>query len=271
MTRVCAVIFVAAMTLSIAVLAQHSFTPEEVEEGGRLYAANCSGCHGTSGYAITGAELMTGEFRRATTDDELARLIRNGIPNTTMKADRNLTDNQAAMVIAYLRSVAIAKKTPVTTLVPELPAGDAARGKTLFEGAKGNCMSCHRVGNSGSRFGPDLSSIGVARGGGGRGAAAPGANPQTLARKLLEPNATMTAANRYVRLVEKNGSVVAGRLLNEDTFTVQIFDSKEKLATYSKSNVKELNYASPMPSYRDKLNPQELSDVVTYLISLKGN
>src|SRR6266853_2174572 len=168
------------MTLSVAVLAQHSFTPEEVEEGGRLYTANCLGCHGTSGYAITGAELMTGEFRRATTDDELARLIRNGIPNTTMKADRDLNDNQAAMVIAYLRSVAIAKKTAVTTPVPELPVGDAARGKTLFESAKGNCMSCHRVGNSGSRFGPDLGSIGVARGGGGgRGAAAPGANPQT--------------------------------------------------------------------------------------------
>jgi cytochrome c1 len=27
---------------------------------------------------------------------------------------------------------------------------------------------------------------------------------------------------------------------------------------------------SPMPSYRDKLTPQELSDLVAYLVSLKG-
>ena len=271
MTRSRGLILAVALSLSGAVLAQHSFTPEEVETGGRLYLSNCSSCHGTSGYAITGAELMTGEFHRATSDDDLVALIRNGIPNTAMKADRDLTDTQAAMVIAYLRSVAISRKTPATTPVPELPAGDATRGKALFEGAKGNCLSCHRVGGNGSRFGPDLSAIGVARGGGARGGAAPGANPQTLAQKLLAPNATMTAANRYVRLVEKSGNVVTGKLLNEDTFTIQVFDSKEKLATYSKSNMKEVGYASPMPSYREKLNPQELSDVVTYLISLKGN
>ena len=42
----------------------------------------------------------------------------------------------------------------------DLPAGDAARGKAIFESSKGNCLSCHRVSGTGSRFGPDLSTIG---------------------------------------------------------------------------------------------------------------
>ncbi|HTG72553.1 MAG TPA: c-type cytochrome [Terriglobia bacterium] len=51
-----------------------------------------------------------------------------------------------------------------------LPAGDATRGKAIFEGTKGNCRSCHRVAGVGSLFGPDLSAIGSPpRGGGGGG------------------------------------------------------------------------------------------------------
>ncbi len=283
--------FIGALVLPAGfVLAQHSFTPEEVADGGRLYGANCAGCHGPKGDAVSGITLMSGKFSRATSDDDLAKLIRNGIPNTTMQARRELSDTQSATIVAYLRLMAISSGTPSSAVaVPDLPPGDAARGKALFEGAKGNCVSCHRAGSSGSRFGPDLSSIGAAPrggGGGGRGGAAgggapplPGAgpvaptgpNPQVLAAKLLEPNASMSNANRYVRLVEKNGSIVSGKLLNEDTFAIQVFDSKEKLVTFQKSSLKDYSFVSPMPSYRDKLTPQELSDVVTYLISLKGN
>lgn len=300
MTKRLALVVSGALLLSGgALLAQHSFTPEEVAEGGRLYAANCASCHGAKGNTLPNAEVMTGKFKRATSDDDLSKLVRNGIPNSAMVAERNLTDMQSAQIVAYLRSMALPGAVAVATPVPALPAGDAVRGKALFEGAaKGNCLSCHRVGSNGSGFGPDLSSIGAPRGGGarggaaggagaagpaGRGAAPPlpnaasaaapgaGANPQTLAQKLLDPNANVPIASRHVRLVEKNGNVVVGRLLNEDTFSFQIFDSKEKLATYQKSALKEFTYATPMPSYRDKLSLQELSDVIAYLGSLRGN
>jgi hypothetical protein len=76
--------------------------------------------------------------------------------------------------------------------------------------------------------------------------------------------------NRYVRLTMKDGKIVTGKLLNVDTFAVQIFDSSEKLVNVSKTNVRDMTMVSPMPSYRDKLNTQELADVVDYLLSLKG-
>jgi len=171
-----------------------------------------------------------------------------------------------------------------------LPPGDAVRGKTIFEGSKGNCLGCHSVNGVGSLFGPDLSAIGAppsggggGGGGGGRGGGAAGnarggqgANPasgptlQQLAQSILDPNAVVSVQNRYVRLTMKDGKTTTGKLLNVDTFGIQIFDSSEKLVNVSKTNVRDMTMASPMPSYRDKLTAQELADVIGYLMSLKG-
>jgi putative heme-binding domain-containing protein len=170
-------------------------------------------------------------------------------------------------------------QTPFATL----PPGDAARGKAIVEG-KGNCLSCHSVGRTGSLYGPNLTTIGLPQraGGGGRGGggAAPAANPaaspasltpqQLLAQSIVDPNAVVSVQNRYVRLTMKDGKVVWGKLLNLDTFYVQIFDSTEKLANVSRADVREMTIASPMPSYRDTLTAQELADVVEYLMTLKG-
>jgi putative heme-binding domain-containing protein len=158
-------------------------------------------------------------------------------------------------------------------------AGDAARGKSIFESSKGNCMSCHRVNGTGSLYGPDLSAVGApprapaggAQGRGGTAASPPsGPTAQQFTQKLLDPNAAVSVQNRYVRLVMKDGKTLSGKLLNLDTFAVQIFDSNEKLVNVSKTNVREMTMVSPMPSYRDKLTTQEVADVVGYLMSLKG-
>jgi cytochrome c1 len=78
--------------------------------------------------------------------------------------------------------------------------------------------------------------------------------------------------NRTYRAVTKQGETITGRLLNVDTFTVQILDSKERLLSLQRSDLREAGFVndSPMPSYRDKLSSQELADVVAYLVSLKG-
>jgi len=100
----------------------------------------------------------------------------------------------------------------------------------------------------------------------------PGAppTPQQLAQSILDPNAVVSPVNRYVVLKMKDGKTVTGKLLSVDTFAFQIFDSTERLQNVSKENVRESTMTSPMPSYRDKLTNQELSDVVSYLTSLRG-
>ena len=66
--------------------------------------------------------------------------------------------------------------------------------------------------------------------------------------------------------------MLSGRFLNQDTFTLQMIDATDKLMSIDKSQIREstLLTTSPMPSFKDKLSPQELADVVSYLASLKG-
>ena len=82
----------------------------------------------------------------------------------------------------------------------------------------------------------------------------------------------MMPINRPVRAVTKNGAVVNGRRLNEDTYTVQLIDEQEKLISLTKADLREYTILtiSPMPSYKDRLSENELADVVAYLLSLKG-
>jgi putative heme-binding domain-containing protein len=135
--------------------------------------------------------------------------------------------------------------------------GDAANGKLIFEG-KGNCTGCHRIKGNGSRFGPDLSEAGAR-------------NAAQLETSIIDPDAEIAPANRMYRVVLKNGATTVGRLLNEDTFSVQVIDKAERLLSFQKADLKEYAFEtkSPMPSFKDKLSAQELADVLAYLGSLK--
>jgi putative heme-binding domain-containing protein len=262
--------------------AQHSFTPDDIASGGQLYRTNCLNCHGPSGDTVSNAPVMNGKFRRGSSDEELTRIIRNGISGTAMAAQPALTETQALNIVGFLRSVATT--TPVVnTASAALPAGNAARGKSLFEG-KGNCLSCHQVQGNGSLFGPDLSSIGnppVGRGGAGRGAAAApaapaippvpaGPNMAALQQSIVDPNAVVSNTNRYVQIAMKDGSTVVAKLLNQETYSVQVLNFKEQLQSISRNNIKNVEFKSPMPSYRERLTAQELADLLGYLATLKG-
>jgi putative heme-binding domain-containing protein len=242
---VAAGLFVAGGSLS----AQHA-TAFDIEDGGRAFRNTCANCHGPDGDQIAGIDLGRGQFRRPLSDQELVGIIRNGIPNTPMPAT-NVSEAQALKIVAYLRSVAESRRS-VTV------AGDAARGRTIFEG-KGSCSNCHRINGSGSRLGPDLSRVGQVR------------RAIELEQSLLEPAAEVLPANRFYRVTTREGATVTGRLLNHDTFTVQMLDSNERLRSFTKADLKEYGFGpTPMPSYKGRLDPQETADVVSYLASLKG-
>ena len=231
--------------------AQQRFLPAEIDAGGRLYLANCTGCHGPEGDGVAGINFSQGKFRRGASDEDLIRIIVRGIPGTPMPPS-GIAENQVATIVAYLRSMTAGNGDTAA-------GGDAARGKAAVEG-KGQCLTCHSIGASGGHAGPALSDIGAQR----RGA--------DLMQSLVNPGVEVRPENRTVRVVMKDGKTITGRFLNQDTFSIQLIDSADKLQSIDKSSVREssLVTASPMPSYRDKLTAQELADVVSYLSSLKG-
>ena len=223
----------------------------DIEYGARLYAEHCFGCHGGSGDGVAGVDLRSGKFRNATTDPQLRTVITNGFPNAGMPAFK-LDPTELTGIVAYLRNMN-------TFDAGSTKHGDATRGRLVFEG-KGACLSCHRVDNTGSRKAPDLSDIGAVRSAG------------SLERSLRDPNSQMMPINRPVRAVTRDGRVINGRRLNEDTYTVQLTDEEGRLFSLVKSELREFNVStkSTMPSYEKELSSEELADVVFYLLTLKG-
>ena len=233
-----------------AVHAQHA-TAFDIEDGGRAFAANCAGCHGPDGDLIAGIDLGRGLFRRPLTDAELVGIIMNGIPNTPMPATPRMTEPQAARIVAYLRATADSSQSASAQ-------GDAVRGRRIFENT-GECMDCHRVDGWGSRYGPDLSRIGLAR------------RATELEQSLVDPEAEVQPTGRFYSVTTADGEEVEGRLLNHDTFTVQLLDSDEHLRSFRKADLREHGFIdTPMPSYGEELDAQEIADVVSYLVSLRG-
>ena len=141
-----------------------------------------------------------------------------------------------------------------------LAQGDAARGKAIFEG-KGDCLSCHRSEGDrlevGTRTHRDRQSS---------------HSRAYLERALLDPDADVAAANRGVRVtLKKDGTIVTGRLLNRDMFTVELVDGQGHTKLFPKSELSDVTIVTKglMPSYKGKLSSEEVADVVAYLSSLK--
>ena len=247
---------------------QHGYTDAQLTEGRTLYQANCGRCHNNDGAGVVGVELFK-QFRRATTDDDIAKLIQNGIPGTSMPSHRFSTP-QALSVVGFLRSmVGVTPGAAAITTGRRSSglAGDAARGKAIFTG-KGGCSACHKAERAGGTTGPDLSEAGVIRDF-GFGPIPP--DPALLEQSILEPNADITPAYRVFQVTQKTGAQIRGTLLNQDTFSVQMHDEAKNLRSFLRSDLKDAGFLpSPMPSSQGRLTAQEVADVVSYLLTLKG-
>jgi putative heme-binding domain-containing protein len=200
---------------------------------------------------VAGIDLRLGRFRRVASDEDLARIITNGSPGTGMPPFP-LQPAELTGVVAFIRA-------GFDPLGATVKIGEAGRGRTIFEG-KGKCLTCHRVNDTGSFAGPNLTEIGLLR------------SPASLQRSLMDPSSAMMPINRPIRIVMKNGATITGRRLNEDTYTVQFIDSQERLQSIAKSDMRTytVETKSTMPSYAESLSAEELSDVIAYLLTLKG-
>jgi putative heme-binding domain-containing protein len=223
----------------------------DIAYGAQIFVAQCSTCHGAAGDQIAGVNFRAGQFKRDQTDTDLRLTITNGVPGTAMPPFL-FSAAEMTEIVSYLRNMS-------SYDAHGMAMGDKGRGKALFEGA-GNCTSCHAINGKGPRVAPDLGDIGALR------------TAELLQRTLLDPAGSMLPVNRAVRAVTKDGKVISGRRLNEDTYTVQLIDEQERLVSLTKADLREFTVlkTTPMPSYKDKFSAQELADLEAYLLSLKG-
>ena len=230
-------------------LGDHQYTTEAIEAGYRVYTQQCALCHGPQGALIDGVDLRRGQFPTVRSDADLRNLISSGAGEGRMPAFE-LRDDEMNGVIAYIRAGFDADGIAVKI-------GDPGRGQILFQG-KGECASCHRVNGVGPRTAPDLSFIGAIR------------TPASLQRNLLDPATALLPINKSVRLVTRNEETIVGRRLNEDTYTVQVIDSQERLRSLKKSDLVSYEISDAPSKQPTTLSSDEVADVIGYLLTLRG-
>lgn len=219
----------------------------DVAEGARLFRPLCSTCHGQRGVGWAGrTPNFAGGLKHASEDNEVFDLIRNGIPNLGMPAFE-LDERQTWQLVSYLRSLA---------LDTGAAQGNAEAGAALFRSQ--GCIRCHRVGGEGGWLGPDLQ------------ATAAISTPAALREAILDPNGSVHPRAFRARATASDGTVVQGLRMNEDTFSVQILVADGRLISLDKTTLRafEIVSDSSMPVYRDRLNDEDLEDVVAYVASL---
>jgi putative heme-binding domain-containing protein len=246
-----AVVLTALGAASPAAQDHGQYTPADIDAGSRVYNRQCASCHGPNGDQVSGIDLRRQQFRRASSDEDLARVITTGAAGGAMPPFA-LQPAELTGVVAFIRAGFDLTSRPVRV-------GSAARGREIVAG-KGECMSCHRINGVGSRVAPDLSDIALAR------------NVEALHRSLTDPDSGMMPINRPVRITMKDGRTITGRRLNEDTFTMQLIDDKERLHSLAKSDMRTyaVETKSPMPAFAGKLTDAEIADVIAYLLTLRG-
>ena len=229
---------------------QRGFIPADIEEGGRYFASFCAACHGPDGNAMADADLSKPTLRRAANDNQIASVMMSGIPGTGMPPNA-LNPRQVQTIVAYIHSL--------RTAPPRVVGSGALPGQAIFEG-KGGCLGCHRVGEKGGHTGPNLSDIGILR------------RAAEIERSMVDPAAEVLSQNSTAVAVTKGGETIRGRLLNADTHAVQMVDAGGRLRNLQRDTLRSFaqERTTTMPSYRERLSAQELTDVVAYLVSLRG-
>jgi putative heme-binding domain-containing protein len=230
----------------------HLGNPASIRSGMALYRIRCADCHGLDASGYRGPDLIA-VMAAGATDERLFQTIRRGVPGTDMPAAREVDtpDDDLLMIIAYLRRIGSVAPT-------EKPVGNIENGRRLFAA---QCASCHRVAGRGGRIGPDLTRIGAAR------------SRAALIREIRTPSEWITPAFETVTVVTKDGQRIRGVKKNEDVFSIQVMDTRERIQGYMKSNLQDILYdkTSLMPVFDPgRLSDGDLNDVVGYLSSLRG-
>lgn len=235
-------------------LASHAQSVSK-EQGRATFQRTCSPCHRTS-------RITSHRLSHAGWENVVDNMISRGAKATPEEQEQivgYLTANfgigtPAPKKAASGEGSAPAKAPPV----PALDDSQIARAKQLIK--SNDCLSCHQMDGQGSFAGPYLGDVGANN------------SAKQIRASLVSPSEELAPQNRSVRLVTLDGNTVVGKLLNQDGFTVQLIDAPGHLLSFQKADLREFTIitANSMPSYANKLTPQDLSLLVKYLETLRG-
>jgi len=252
-------LFLAATSGAIAayVIAPHGQAPATPEPPGQtLFAARCGFCHGRdaaggeTGPDLTSSTLVRDDLK----GDKLGPVIRDGRVGAGMPAF-NLSASDLDAVVSYIHDqYKKAEAQPGRrrgVLLEDLQTGNAAAGKTYFNGA-GGCAACHK---------PDGDLAGVAS----------KLQPLALLRRMLFPTRGERPNPATATVTTPDGASVTGRLVHRDEFTIALTDAAGWHRSWPIDRV-TVKVDDPLDAHRAQLGKytdKDMHDVLAYLQTLK--
>ncbi|HKE25357.1 MAG TPA: c-type cytochrome [Bryobacteraceae bacterium] len=228
-----------------------------VEEGGRLFSASCAPCHGRNGEGAQGQseglkppDLTSGVFRHGNRDEDVFKVIANGVPGTGMPSFEPLGADAIRSLVAFVRSLSRSGATA---------SGDAASGEALFWG-KGNCGRCHTLAGRGGNLGPNLNS---------------GRRRNDVARlkqSIVAPDDEIAEGYEVVSVTTPDGKTMTGIARFYDSFSVRLLTVSGEERTFFRDELTSVrrDMRSLMPAdYGKRLSPKELDDLVAYIVKVR--
>jgi putative heme-binding domain-containing protein len=151
-------------------------------------------------------------------------------------------------------------KDAMAALPAKLTGRDFARGKAMFTATA--CIICHKLGSEGSSgVGPDLS------GAGGR------YSIRDLLENIIDPSAVISDQFGTEQIERADGDPLVGRVVGEENGELLVManpfapDDKTKVKTSAVKARKPFNVSMMPPGLINSLNPDELQDLLAFILS----
>ncbi|HJZ78410.1 MAG TPA: c-type cytochrome [Vicinamibacterales bacterium] len=227
-------------------------TPEQLQAGQRVFAAQCGFCHGRDAMGgETGPNLTRSAMvRDDPSGDRVRALLREGRTDKGMPAFR-LSDADVTAIIAFIRSQGAKAASPGARRsvdAADLRTGDAGRGRDYFNGT-GRCATCHS---------PTGDLAGVAK----------RLQGLELLQRMLYPSKSRAAT---VSVTLRSGETVKGTLAYRDEFTIALTDATGRYRSWRPQDV-TFTVNNPLDAHAEQLaryTDDDVHDVLAYLQTLK--
>lgn len=251
-----ALIFSLAFGVKGAVAQQRTdpMAADNVQRGAKVYAANCTFCHGPTAKGAVGPSLIDSALvRHDHNGDQIAPLLHQGRAEKGMPSFSTLTQDQVSDVVAFLHARILFTDSRETEgprggyQKQQLLTGNAQVGEAYFND-RGQCAQCHNVKG-------DLAGIATKY------------QPTELEGRILYPRGKASTAIVTLR----DGSQHAGKLLHVDPFYVAIEDANGNYHSWNVSGLKVV-VNDPLEKHRQLLatyTNKDVHDLFAYLETLK--
>lgn len=243
-----------------ALLTTSSQVTAGVGEGGELYDAYCTVCHGGLGEGQAMGKALTDSMANKLSDTDLLSVITDGRAGTGMAAWGGSFSEEEIYDIANF--VRILQGKPGLNIGNEDsgPSDDpmAIAGEMLFNN-QATCVSCHSYGDNGGNVGPKLDGVSSRL------------SESALLQALTNPSATIAGGYGAKIVTQNDGSTVRGRYRNDSELAVQIQnEGGRRWVTYFKDRVASVSDddQSLMPDVFSTLGEAEQQQIIAFLNSL---